>query len=347
MAFSVMLVVLIRGLYVGITAQATAYIRSVGADIWVAEAGTPGDFFHSVSVLPAAAAAAIAAVPGVDSVQPLIGRPVVFRHGGRDVDVYLLGVAKTGGGSPATVMRGRRVPARGELVVDRVFADNTGLEVGSTVDIRGTRLRVAGVTSEGNAVVSQFAWGSAEDVARLLGSGATANYLLVETHRGADVGRVAERIAVDVPGAAALTSSEFQRRNTADLRESFLPIVLVLVVIACVIGVAIIGLTIYTATIEKYREYGVLKAIGFSNRRLAAVVVLQALAAGLGGFVVGTTLALSIRDAVRTAIPSFVTVVGPRDVALVGAAAVAMSLVASALPLRPLARVDPASVFRA
>lgn len=346
-AFAVMLIVLIRGLYVGITAQATAYIRSVGADIWVAEAGTPGDFFHSVSVLPGTTAASIARVPGVGDVEPLIGRPVVFRHDGRDVDVYLLGVAESGAGAPTRVLRGRRVPRSGEIVVDRVFANNTGLEIGSVVDIRGSRLRVVGVTAEGNAVVSQFAWGNAADVGPMLGTPDTVNYLLVDVAGDADVGDVAKRIAADTPEAAPLTSAEFQRRNTADLRESFLPIVLVLVVIACIIGIAIIGLTIYTATIEKSREYGVLKAIGFSNRRLAGVVLIQALAAGVVGFVVGTALGLAVRSPLRAAVPSFVTVISARDVALVGVGAVVMSLIAAMLPLRPLAHVDPASVFRA
>jgi putative ABC transport system permease protein len=53
-AFAVLLILLLRGLYAGITAQATEYIRSVDAHVWVAEAGTPGDFFHSVTLMPGA-----------------------------------------------------------------------------------------------------------------------------------------------------------------------------------------------------------------------------------------------------------------------------------------------------
>src|SRR3712207_8259794 len=42
-----------------------------------------------------------------------------------------------------------------------------------------------------------------------------------------------------------------------------------------VVGTAIIGLIIYTATVEKTREYGILKAIGLSNRRLYSLVFQQ------------------------------------------------------------------------
>jgi hypothetical protein len=46
------------------------------------------------------------------------------------------------------------------------------------------------------------------------------------------------------------------------------------------------GLTIYTATIEKSREYGILKAEGFTNGYLYRVVFEQSLV-GHTGFVIG------------------------------------------------------------
>jgi putative ABC transport system permease protein len=69
--------------------------------------------------------------------------------------------------------------------------------------------------------------------------------------------------------------------------ETFLPIVSVLVVIGFVGGVAVIGLTIYTATMEKSREYGVLKALGASNGRLYRIVSHQALISGVLGYILG------------------------------------------------------------
>ena len=49
-AFAVLLIVLLRGLYSGFLAQATEYIRSVDAELWVAQSGTSGDLSHSVSL---------------------------------------------------------------------------------------------------------------------------------------------------------------------------------------------------------------------------------------------------------------------------------------------------------
>ena len=45
----------------------------------------------------------------------------------------------------------------------------------------------------------------------------------------------------------------------------------------------IVGLIIYTATVERQREYGVMKAIGAKNRVLYQVVLTQALFASISG----------------------------------------------------------------
>ncbi len=44
-----------------------------------------------------------------------------------------------------------------------------------------------------------------------------------------------------------------------------------------VVGLSVAGLTIYTATVEKSREYGILKAEGSTNRFLYRVVIEQSL----------------------------------------------------------------------
>jgi putative ABC transport system permease protein len=346
-AFAVLLILLLRGLYAGFTDQATAYIRSVEADVWVAEAGTPGDFFHSVSILPLERGGRLAAVEGVEAAIPFVARSVVFRHEGKDLDFLLVGVDPSRPvAGPPEIERGRRVPQRGELVVDRVFARNAEIDVGDRLRIGERAFDVVGVARGGNAITSQFAWTSLADASRMLGVQGVANYFLVEAAEGASAEAIAARIRAQVPGTKPLTEDEFVEKNIADLTEGFLPIVLILVIVAFVIGTAVIGLTIYTATLEKQREYGVLKAIGFSNRRLFGIVFSQSLAAGTIGFALGAALTFALGAALERLLPSFVTSFGTADVALVAAAALLMSVLSSFIPARPVARLDPAEVFR-
>jgi putative ABC transport system permease protein len=58
-------------------------------------------------------------------------------------------------------------------------------------------------------------------------------------------------------------------------------------VILAVVSAAIVAFIIYTLTMDKIREIAVLKLIGTRNRTIAAMILQQALALGVIGFVVG------------------------------------------------------------
>jgi putative ABC transport system permease protein len=112
-----------------------------------------------------------------------------------------------------------------------------------------------------------------------------------------------------------------------------------------VVGVAITGLTIYNATVEKSREYGILKAIGFTNGYLFRLVLEQSLVTGLLGFIIGMLATFLATRFVGGLVPQFVTLVRWQDVVLVLIATVFMSTLAALLPLRRLVSVDPVAVF--
>lgn len=346
-AFSVMLVLTLRGLLTGVIAEATTYVRTAGADLWVAQAGIPPDFIQATSVLPVAAADRLAAVEGVATVAPLLNRSVAFRHGDTEGDLFLIGAdPRSTVGWPAAVGEGVSMPGRREVVVDRVFASHFGLSAGDTLEIGGNPWRVSAVTSGGNAFAYQLGWANLPDVAELLDAQGVASYLLAGVVPGADAEAVARRVVAEVPGTQVFTSEDLADRNAANLREGFIPVLAVLIAVAFVVGTTVIGLIIYTATVEKQREYGILKAIGFSNRRLYSVVLQQSLIAGLGGLVTGCALAFALSPVLERIVPVFVTHIRAPDVVFVGVATLVMSVVAALVPARPVAALDPAEVFK-
>lgn len=343
--FAVLLILLLRGLYAGILEASTAYVRGVEADVWVAQNGTPSDFSNSVPLLNEQTGGEIEAVAGVADAAPLLGRVMQFAHDGRDADFLLLGVdADLPRSAPATVEVGTRVPSEGEIVLDRVFADNFGLGMGDTLELRDAQLTVAGITREGNMVFDQLAWVDSADAEQLLQAAGLANYYLVRAD--GDAAEVAARIEAEVPGTLPMTTEEFADETIRDFEEGVLPVIWVLMLIGLGVGTVVIGLTIYTATVERRREYGVLKAIGFTNRRLVAVVWQQAIAAGVIGLMAGVPATFALAALLVRVEPVFVTSFGLADVVFVAAAALVMSLVASLLPVLPVLRLDPAEAFR-
>lgn len=348
-AFSVVLVITLRGLYWGVIDEATSYVRSTGADLWVAQEGTPGDFLQSRSILPVSLQEQIERVGGVSHVAPLLSRPVGLRLRGHDADLFLLGIApETEVGWPSAVRGKLEPPQRGQILVDRVFAKNFGVKAGDRLPIGPRGLEVARVIRGGNAFAYQFAWANLADVAEMAGAeGAEqfVSYFLVSA--ADDVGEVARRIPLEVPGTQVFAGTQLADQNEDNLRQGFLPVLLVLVIVAFVVGTIIIGLIIYTATLEKSREYGVLKAIGFSNRRLYKVVFQQSLLAATAGFVVGSVLSVILGPAIERIVPVFVTQIRWGDILFAGAGALGMAVLASFVPARPVTRLDPAEVFRA
>lgn len=231
-------------------------------------------------------------------------------------------------------------------MVDRVFAKQFGVGKGDVLRARDADFVISDVVGGGNAFAYQLAWAERVDVAELVGAEGVASYFLVDVDEGADPDAVGRRIQERVDGTQVFTSTVLADKNADNLREGFLPVLWVLMIVAFVVGTAVIGLIIYTATVEKSREYGILKAIGFSNRRLYALVFQQSLITALAGFIVGTVLAFLLGPAIERVVPVFVTRIRAGDIVFVGTVTFLMAIVAAFVPARPVARLDPAEVFK-
>jgi putative ABC transport system permease protein len=119
-----------------------------------------------------------------------------------------------------------------------------------------------------------------------------------------------------------------------------------MVSIAFAVGTAILGMVIYTATAERQREYGVLKAVGAKNFHLYWLVTLQGLFTALVGVGIGIGLAWLASERIMEAVPKFLIVLEPRSVLTTSVAGLVMGLLAAVLPARQVATLDPAHVFR-
>ena len=120
-----------------------------------------------------------------------------------------------------------------------------------------------------------------------------------------------------------------------------------LVALGAVVGGAVIGLTTYTATIEKSRDFGVLKALGASGTYLYGIVITQSLIVGVLGSLLGLGVSAVAADLIQRRIPEFMTDLRWTDAGLVFAGAIVMAVLASWLPVRRINSIDPAMVFRA
>jgi putative ABC transport system permease protein len=211
--------------------------------------------------------------------------------------------------------------------------------------VLGKDFTIVGLSSGTTSWMTSFFFmrkDAAEDL--LLAPGATS-YLLVTTSKDANPDDILKKLS-NLSGINALTKSEMAANDLKLFARVFSAPLKLMVGIAFLVGTMIVGLVIYTITVERQREYGVIKAIGGANRILYQVVLTQALVAALLGTLVGVLLAYAISQWIMSARPQFLISFDPYDVGSALLAGLLMALVAALFPARMVAGLAPAEVFR-
>jgi len=174
----------------------------------------------------------------------------------------------------------------------------------------------------------------------------TASFFLVKPRSGVAPAALVAQIESEVPGVSALTRDEAAANDRSLFTGAFDGLLLAMVTIAFAVAILVIGLTVYTSTSERGRDYATLKAIGLRGSPLLRLAGGQAGALALAGTGLGTGLAFAAVRATTVLAPKYVIVVTAGSVVRIAVAALAMALAAAFLPARFLARLDPATAFR-
>lgn len=340
-ALAVVLILVLLGLCNGWNRQMTKFLGSIPADFWIGQAGSR-DTSHSVSILPDNLADQFEVINGVSEVNTFIGRQVSFEKNERDIRVFLVGMEQNKKIKPYKVIKGKDYPAEDEIIIDQTLAQKEKFNIGDKIKINNFELEISGISSGGNLLIYSYAFADLGTVKKIINFETFVNYYLVKSNNAS-----AEIIKRDFPELEVMSRADFLKNNTEIIRSTFLPIILVLLIIAVIIGIAVIGLTIYTATLEKSQEYGVLKAIGFMNSQLFLIALIQSFVAGFVGLVVGSLLTIIISRIAPLYASAFIFELSIQGFEIVILATLLMSGLAAFIPLRRLLAIDPARVFKA
>lgn len=354
-AFALLLILILLGIYRGVIEQTTQYIDSIDADLWVAQEGTH-DMFHTFSLLPISLEGKLNNFSEVEKAYPFIARTTAFKLRGVENNVSVIGIDQDNDiARPKNIVLGYNMPGDEEIVVDETTLRKNNFSLGDAIRFGSDEeehyddldeYRIIGVSSDTNILVFQYAFINFEDAQTILGTKQAVNFFLVKTLPGTDLERLKEKIQKRIDKSVAFTKEEFSENNADLTRDAFLPILSIIVIIGFIIGIAIIGLIIYTATIEKTREYGILKAIGISNMKLNLIVVEQAFIIGLLGYLLSISLGSAAEYLIESrAIEIRVTIV-PYYYLLTFYSSLIMAVLSAYIPIRKINKIDPAIVFK-
>lgn len=341
-ATSLLLVLVLRGIFAGAIEQVTTYIRTSPADIFVSQAGVR-TMHMSASVLPPDIASTAATVPGVDWAAPIgFASGTIAGPQGRQL-TYLIGYdTDTGHGGPR-ILDGRP-PGHGEAVLDEQAAEQLGVGPGDRVTVLGAALRVVGLASAGTSITNTTTFVDRDEFARVRDD--QVSYVLVRTIAGSDRDAVAAQLRSSLSGSTVQTREEFAASEARVVTDMSADLLRLMSTVGLLIALAVIALGLMGATLTRLRDFAVLKALGAATRRLVGAVVVQVIwTVGLA-----MTVALAAAMLLGWLIPAVaptvqITVTVPAALQTT-ASALVVGLVAAMWPLHRIASIDAATAFR-
>jgi putative ABC transport system permease protein len=364
------------GVFRGMVDDGHVLIDNSGADLWVVQQGTLGPYAEPSSIRDDTWRG-IAGIPGVAETGNAAYLTIQMTHAGTESRVMIVGMdADRPGrpGAPPYLIAGRPIQqGHYEAIAD----ERAGLRVGERVKIRRHDYTVVGLTrrmvsssgdpmifvplkdaqeiqflKDNDALINERARTAANpafnrpSVPGLLEAAQGAatqarnvNAVLVRLEPGADPAAVAGEIS-RWKRLTAYTKAQMEDILVAKLIATSAKQIGMFLAILAVVTAAIIAFIIYTMTLAKVREIAVLKLIGARNRTIAAMILQQAVALGLIGFLVGRVAA----GLWGPAFPKYVLLL-PGD-AITGLAVVmAISALASLVAIRAALAIDPAEAI--
>jgi putative ABC transport system permease protein len=236
------------------------------------------------------------------------------------------------------------------MLIDQSNIDT--LEVFTTpvdLEVNNSRAKAVSVISEFSSFFgAPYVFTDYNDAVRYLRLGNEETfYLIVRVKDGFDSERVKQELRKELPEADVWTREEFSHRAQAFwvVKTGAGGALLTSAFLGFLVGMVIVSQNIYATTMENIEEFATLKAIGASPSFIRRVVLIQALASGLVGSLVGL---LGVYPATRAIRGTIAWIYTPwwLPVGMIGMGLVMCSL-ASIISIRKALAVEPAKVFRA
>lgn len=345
-ALALMLILSLDAIFTGVEQQITAYIDNSLADVFVSQSGVRNMHMAS-SAIPVATTELIVTVTGVEAVTPVLYLTNMIVLGEERKLAYIIGVPPEAAmGGPWRVVAGQRLPGAGETVIGQELASQLGINLGDEVEILGRSFRVAGLSIGTESLVNSIAFISLDDFIAVRGASGVVSFLLVKTSPDKPAEQVAARIEMEVPGVTAQTRAAFAGQERQVVKDMGSEVITIMNLVGFLIGLAVMGLTVYTATLARRSEYGVLKALGADNRDLYRAVLTQALLSVALGFGLGLAFTLLLGTGVSRLGSTLVLAVSSASLLKVSVLSLIIASISAVLPVKQISRLDPVMVFR-
>lgn len=352
-SFSVVLILVQVGVYLGMMHNTSSIIEHTEADIWIT-ARNNRNFDFSMP-FPEHRENKARGVPGVQWTEKLIlVWSLIKLEGGGSENVEMVGFdPESGIGGPWEMVEGRvrDVKFHRGVIVDESSLGKLGdLEIGDHREVVDKKIRIVGISRGARRITTAPVLFTSYRTAQELNPWIRDQtvFVLVKAEPGVDLLDLRYRLDRVMNLEDVYTREQFihATRRYWTFSTGMGIAFGFTILMGIVVGAVIVSQTIYGATIEHLREFGTLKALGAANRMVYGIILQQALISGVLGYGIGLVINLFVvrfyTDTTgQTIIQPWQLFAGDFVVTVV------TCIAASLISVHRAMQVDPMEVFRA
>lgn len=186
---------------------------------------------------------------------------------------------------------------RNVVVLDETYATSSDLAVGGTLDIGGTDMEIVGIvaSASSDADTAANAYLPLDVAQEISGAGDVVSTVYVQAASSDRIAAVQAALEETLPDATVSAQSDLASTVSGSLSSASALITNLgtwLSVIVLAVAVVLAVLFTISGVSRRTREFGTLKAIGWSNRRVVGQVAGESIVQGLVGGALGVALGL-------------------------------------------------------
>jgi putative ABC transport system permease protein len=179
-----------------------------------------------------------------------------------------------------------------EVIVGKTFADAQNMSVGSTINLYGKDFNIVGTYETGNFITDAGIMMPLSTLQNLTSNDNKVSDILVKVTDNANVTTVSDAIDNAYPNQLTTTTAEAAASRINEGLSFIDTASWAISLLAIFIGAVGVINTMIMSVYERTREIGVLKAVGWTDRRILAMILGESVVLTLIAFVVGTIIAV-------------------------------------------------------
>jgi putative ABC transport system permease protein len=356
-AFSTLLITQQLTVFVNLLIRGSVAVEEVStANVWVMDPASRTT--DVIFPMPSTALDRVRSVPGVAYASPLLRSGASIRTAEGDLEgVTVVGVDdSTLLGLPRKMIDG---DPKALINPDAIFIDDVGARklfgtdkglIGTELELNDQRAVIMGITDSNPTFTSQVTlytrYSNALNYAP--GTRNRLSFVLVRSEDNISAEALRDRIA-EQTGLKARTAKEFRRDGIDFIIENTgIPISFgITVMLGVIVGIAIVGLTFSLFIRDNIKQFGALKAIGVTNRKIIGMVAAQSALIALIGYGLGLMMAVGFIAGGSANSDAFKGFYMPWEIPVITCVVVIIMIALTGLiAVQSVLNTEPATVFR-